>query len=73
MNAAISLQSVSDRLESGIRFEDYTVVNANISHSLANGAELFLRIDNVFDEEYQTTRGYGTSDRALYIGVRGTF
>ncbi|MCV2876058.1 TonB-dependent receptor [Rhodobacteraceae bacterium XHP0102] len=70
---ALAVQSVSDRLDTTVPLEDYTVVNANISHKLTNGAELFLRVDNLLDEKYQTTRGYGTSDRAFYIGVRGTF
>lgn len=71
--AGLSLQSVSDRLDTTTPLEDYTVLNANLTYTLANGADLFMRIDNLTDEQYQTTRGYGTSDRAFYIGVRGTF
>ncbi len=71
--AGLSLQSVSDRLDTTTPLEDYTVLNANLAYTLDNGADLFLRIDNVTDEQYQTTRGYGASDRAFYIGVRGTF
>lgn len=71
--AGLSLQSVSDRLDTTTPLEDYTVLNANLTYTLANGADLFMRIDNLTDEQYQTTRGYGASDRALYIGVRGTF
>lgn len=71
--AGLSLQSVSDRLDTTTPLEDYTVLNANLTYNLTNGADLFLRIDNITDEQYQTTRGYGTSDRALYVGVRGTF
>ena len=71
--AGLSLQSVSDRLDTTTPLEDYTVLNANLTYTLANGADLLMRIDNLTDEQYQTTRGYGASDRALYIGVRGTF
>ncbi|MFZ8959410.1 MAG: TonB-dependent receptor domain-containing protein, partial [Paracoccaceae bacterium] len=71
--AGLSLQSVSDRLDTTTPLEDYTVLNANLTYTLDNGADLFLRINNVTDEQYQTTRGYGASDRAFYIGVRGTF
>ncbi|WP_340244069.1 TonB-dependent receptor plug domain-containing protein [Roseobacter sp. HKCCA2468] len=71
--AGLSLQSVSDRLDTTTPLEDYTVLNANLTYTLANGADLFMRIDNLTDEQYQTTRGYGASDRAFYIGVRGTF
>ena len=32
-----------------------------------------MRVENLFDKEYQTSGGYGTSDRALYFGVRASF
>jgi vitamin B12 transporter len=35
--------------------------------------ELYARVDNLFDEQYQTVAGYGTLGRAAYAGVRVKF
>ena len=52
---------------------DYTVVSAQISYDVTENANVYLRIENLTDREYQTASGYGTSDRAFYFGIRGNF
>ncbi|MBE1289836.1 MAG: TonB-dependent receptor [Rhodobacteraceae bacterium] len=71
----VTANSISDRpdITPDITGEDYTVVNGALTHRLENNSELFVQIQNILNEEYQTVRGYGTSDRAFSIGVRGTF
>ena len=49
------------------------MVNAGLNYAVSDTAELYLRVDNLFDEQYQTVAGYGTSDRALYFGVSASF
>ncbi|MCR8546504.1 TonB-dependent receptor [Salipiger sp. P9] len=53
--------------------EDYTVVNAQISYEVRDGVEAYLRVENLFDEEYQVIPDYATSDRAAYFGIRARF
>ena len=52
---------------------DFTVVDAKIGYELTENAELSLRIDNLFDEEYQEIADYGTSGRAVYVGISAKF
>lgn len=52
---------------------DYTLVNASLGYELSEGVEAYVRVHNLFDEEYQTRRGYGTSDRAVYLGLRAHY
>ena len=52
---------------------DYTVANATLNYGLNDRTDLYLRVENLFDKEYQTSAGYATSDRALYFGVRASF
>lgn len=52
---------------------DYTVVSAALHYDMAPGTEAYLRVENLFDAEYQTVSGYGTSGRAVYVGLRKTF
>lgn len=69
LSAALSVQSVWDRPT----LEDYTLANATFAYDLNEGVEVYLRIDNLLDEEYQLVSGYGTSDRAFAIGLRTRF
>lgn len=52
---------------------DFTVANATATYDFGNETEAYLRVENLFNEQYQTAEGYGTSDRALYVGVRAKF
>ncbi|MBA3324743.1 MAG: TonB-dependent receptor [Rhodobacteraceae bacterium] len=53
--------------------EDYVVFNARLAYAITDQAEVYVRAANLFDEQYQTTRGYSTSDRAVYAGVAARF
>jgi vitamin B12 transporter len=52
---------------------DYTVVNATVTYDFANDTQAYVRVENLFDEQYQLVDGYGTSDRALFVGLRAAF
>lgn len=52
---------------------DSAVTNFSAVHRLTDTAEAYLRIENLFDKQYQTISGYGTSDRAFYFGLRASF
>lgn len=65
----VSLEHAADRPT----LPDYTVVNTTFTYDFGTGAEAYLRIENLFDEEYQLVDGYGTSDRAVYLGLRKSF
>lgn len=53
--------------------DDYVVVDASMGYAVTEEVEVYVRIDNIFDEQYQTSPGYGTSDRAFFAGVRARF
>ena len=66
LSATATLQHVMGRPT----LADYTLVNASLGYDLTDRSEIYLRIDNLLNEEYQTRAGYGTSDRAFYVGLR---
>lgn len=70
MNIAVSALSEWDRSN---ELDDYMVVNSVVSYDLTDDTEVYLRIENMFDEEYETVPGYGQSDRAAYFGIRASF
>ena len=55
------------KIDSWIRFD------VNGSYRLSGANELYFRIENLLDEEYQQIFGYGTPERSGFIGLRTKF
>jgi len=76
LHAGLSVRYVADRPEDGfpaVAMDDYTVVNANVRYEITDNLDATFRIENLFDEQYQQVAGYGTSDRAFYVGLSTRF
>jgi len=54
----------------GITLDSYTLVNLNISYQLNSNWQLFAKLENAFDEDYQLASGYNTRGRAGFLGIR---
>jgi len=52
---------------------DYTLVGAGLSYAVTDAATAYLRVENLFDEDYETSGGFNTSGRAGYVGLRASF
>jgi len=52
---------------------DYTVMSLAADYDLGEGRSAYLRIENLLDETYQTSNGYATSGRAVYVGLHASF
>lgn len=52
------------------RLDGYVIAGLRAEAPLAGPISIYGRIDNLFDEHYQTVSGYGTYGRAAYGGVR---
>jgi vitamin B12 transporter len=57
----------------GRRLPPYTVIKLSATWAVTPTVELVGRIENLFDEEYETTYRYGTAGRSFYLGVRARF
>ncbi len=57
----------------GNKVGDFTVVGANVSYDLTNTTQAYLRVENLFDEDYETAGGFNTPGRSAYFGIRGNF
>lgn len=70
-----NLHFVSDRLDrnGAMPLPSYAVVNTSVSYEVDTMTDVTLRIDNLFNRQYQTVAGYGTSDRAVYLGLSRRF
>jgi len=55
------------------RLSGYQLVTLRASIPLTDQVEIYGRVENLFDEDYQTVAGYGTPGRGAYIGARARF
>ncbi len=52
---------------------DYTLFDLGLTYDVTDKTEAYLRVENLFDEDYETAGGFNTSDRAFYAGIRARF
>lgn len=52
---------------------DVAILNARFTYELSDQTEAYLRIENLTDRKYQLANGYGTSERAVYVGLSAKF
>ncbi|OUD08820.1 hypothetical protein BVC71_08850 [Marivivens niveibacter] len=57
----------------GHKVGDFTVVNVDATYAVTDTVEAYARVENLFDEDYETAGGYNTSGRAVYVGFRADF
>lgn len=70
MNARLSRDAIEI---DGRPLDDYEVLNFNANFELVPGLDLYGRVENLLDEEYEEVRGFNTAGAAAYAGVRFTF
>lgn len=51
----------------------YTVYRAQVGYDLGNDRQLYLRVENLTDEIYEISDGYGTPRRSIHAGIRASF
>ncbi len=51
----------------------YAIVRMAASYDITKHFQVFGRVENLFDKEYQEVYGYGTLGRSFYAGIKGSF
>jgi len=73
LSAGATVAHVGDSFDNAAnttRLDGYVLVDLRASFPVTRGVELFGRVENLFDERYETVFQYGTQRRAAYGGVR---
>lgn len=78
LSAGVDLRYVADVVPSAFapadnKVGDYSVMGANVSFDLSDTAQAYLRVENLFDEEYETAGGFNTPGRSAFFGIRADF
>ncbi|HKQ13410.1 MAG TPA: TonB-dependent receptor [Steroidobacteraceae bacterium] len=71
--AVLDVSRSFDNASNTVVLDGYTVVDLRASYALRDDLELYGRLENAFDEEYQEIARYGTPGRGVFLGVRQTF
>lgn len=58
---------------SRVPLDAYTLVNLKGSYRINRYLEVFGRVDNLFDEQYEDVFGYGGAEQAFIAGLKGSF
>ncbi len=56
-----------------VALSSYALLNAAVSFNFASTFHIFFRLDNIFNEEYEVVKGYGTPGFSAYGGVNFFF
>jgi len=62
-----------DNIANTRKLAGYVLVDLRASYPVTKGIEIYGRIENLFDEHYETTYRYGSPGRAAFAGVRLTY
>lgn len=74
LSTNISITHNGEELDTGdTLIPSWTRVDLRAAYRVSDNIELYGRIDNLFDAQYQQITGYGTPGISSFFGVRGTF
>ena len=75
-SAALTVDHTGEQLDTDfgtfrrVTLDAYTLVGGQLRWRAREGVELYLRGENLLDEDYQDVFGYHTPGRGLYLGLR---
>ncbi|PWE21680.1 TonB-dependent receptor [Aliarcobacter skirrowii] len=56
-----------------VKTGNYTIWNAVIDYQANKNFSTYIKLDNIFNKDYQIVDGYATSQRAAYLGIKASF
>ena len=56
-----------------VSLDDYEVVDLSARYTLLQGLEVYARLENIADQDYEEVLGYNVGGRAGYVGLRLNF
>ncbi|WP_066404961.1 TonB-dependent receptor plug domain-containing protein [Aliarcobacter cryaerophilus] len=56
-----------------VKTGNYTIWNAVVDYDINKTFSTYVKLDNMFNKDYQIVDGYATSQRAAYVGLKASF
>jgi len=73
LTLSVNWRTARDRREAGERLDNYQVIDASARYQVLDGMVVFIRGENIANEDYVEVPLYNTSGAAGYAGVELTF
>lgn len=72
-DAKIAIDTIDARFPDTIELDDYILLNAKIAYQANSTTEIYVRAENLLNQDYQTVDGYNTSGFAAFAGIQSRF
>jgi vitamin B12 transporter len=59
-----------DWISTRVKMNPFTLLNAVISWDILQNIQLYLRLDNILDQQYELIKGYGTPGFSVFGGFK---
>jgi len=56
-----------------VKLDSYTLANLSLSYDITKNLKIFGRLNNIFDEKYETAKGFGTPRISGFGGLKVSF
>ncbi|MFL2844372.1 MAG: TonB-dependent receptor plug domain-containing protein [Alphaproteobacteria bacterium] len=73
LSGSMALKYNGSEISTYGNLNSWSRVDINLFYKLNNFSEIYFRVENLFDEDYQQVFGYGTPDRSGLVGIKVTF
>jgi vitamin B12 transporter len=58
---------------SNIQMPNYEIFDISFTYDINENSSLYLQVQNLVDEKYETIKGYNTGGRQVFVGIRASF
>lgn len=56
-----------------VKLDDYVLINAKVAYKPTDNTEAYLRVENLLDQNYQVSPGFGTPGISAFAGFKAQF
>ncbi len=73
VKAELSVRSIGERYtdtNNTEKLDSYTVADLNVSYKVSEKVEIFVRVNNISDKDYQPVKNYAGTPREAFVGVK---
>lgn len=56
-----------------VTMPSYSLVSSSVSYDILSSTQIFLRLNNLFNKDYKTVKGYGIPGFSIFGGFRMDF
>ena len=73
LTAEANVRLVADAVDSGVKLKDYALVDVSARYSVNEHLDVFGRVENALDEDYQGASAFRSRGRAAHVGLTYAF